>query len=115
MKKRIVSILLIGSLAACAIIYVLFKREIDQFNPLYKSEYVYVTVNKEGNPEGKYIRYRYNLTGYTAQGKEKEITFSASEELRPGTYVKVLAKGAYTKEWAVIQKDEIPDQVKILK
>lgn len=82
----------------------------DAFNPLYGMENVYVVVNKPFKPEDKYGRFRYNLTGYTAEGQEKKITFSSSSELEQGTFVRVKSKGAYTKEWTLIQKEDIPDK-----
>lgn len=91
-------------------LYITFKREFDQFNPLYKEQYVYAVINEQAETEGKneWIRYRYNLTGYTAQGEKKKITFSSSKELEQDAYVKVLAKGAYTKQWTLIPKEEMP-------
>lgn len=106
MKKRVVFILI--ALVICVGTFFTFKKEFDQFNPFYTQEYVYVSINKPGKPEGQYIRYRYNLTGYTEQGKKKKITFSSSKELSQGSYVKVLAKGAYTKKWILIEKKDMP-------
>ncbi|WP_150271760.1 YxeA family protein [Paenibacillus tepidiphilus] len=108
MKKTIISLLI--ALVACSVLYLTFKREFDQFNPLYKEEYVYVVINKPAEAEFKHTgtRYRYNLTGYTEQGQKKTITFSSSKELDPNRYAEVLAKGAYTKKWTLIQEEEIP-------
>ena len=108
MKKT--GILVLIGLVICTFLYVTYKREFDQFNPFYKKETVYVEVNKQGKPEGKYVRYRYNLTGYTAQGNKKEITFSASNQLEQGTYVEVVAKGAYTSKWTIIKKEDVPSK-----
>lgn len=108
MKKAVMFILI--AVVVFSGIYVAFKREFDQFNPFYKQNEVYVIVDTSGEPEGKgnNIRYRYNLTGYTEQGREKRITFSASSELEQGTYVKVLAKGAYTKKWMKVKSEDVP-------
>ncbi|WP_413032850.1 YxeA family protein [Paenibacillus xylanilyticus] len=109
MKKTVIFIFII--VIICSGLYITFKREFDQFNPLYKEQYVYAVINKPAEQEGKneWIRYRYNLTGYTEQGQKKKITFSSSKELEQGTYVSVLAKGSYTKKWILIQRDDIPD------
>lgn len=108
MKKRITFILIVVVIFAG--LYITFKRDFDQFNPLYKEHYVYAVVTKPDSTEGKddRIRYRYNLTGYTEKGQEKKITFSSSSELEQNIYVKVLAKGAYTKEWILMKKEDIP-------
>ncbi|MGF7047305.1 uncharacterized protein (TIGR01655 family) [Paenibacillus sp. DS2015] len=109
MKKKFVFILI--AIVVCSGMYITFKRDFDQFNPLYKEQYVYAVINKPAETEGKneWTRYRYNLTGYTAQGEKTAITFSSSQEQNQDTYVKVLAKGAYTKNWTLIQKEEIPE------
>ena len=106
MKKTVVFMLVV--LVICSAMYLPFKREFDQFNPLYKEEYVYAVITKPAGYEEKYDRYRYNLSGYTKQGDKKKVTFSSSKELEQETYVRVLAKGAYTKGWELIQKEDIP-------
>ncbi|CAH1204596.1 hypothetical protein PAECIP111892_02485 [Paenibacillus auburnensis] len=110
MKKRVVFILIV--IVVCSGLYLTFKRDFDQFNPLYKEEYVYAVVTKPDGTEGKddRIRYRYNLTGYTALGQKKKITFSSSSELEKNAYILVLAKGAYTKKWTLIHKEDVPDK-----
>ncbi|MFD2874791.1 YxeA family protein [Paenibacillus rhizoplanae] len=57
------------------------------------------------------MRYRYNLTGYTSEGEEKKITFSSSKEQKPESYIRVLAKGAYTKDWIIVEEKVIPEKV----
>ena len=111
MKKTVIFILV--ALITCSALYITFKREFDQFNPLYEEQYVYAVVNEPGKKEGKneWIRYRYNLTGYTGEGKKKKITFSSSKEQKPGIYVRVLAKGAYTKEWIIVEEKVVPENV----
>ncbi|UQZ32748.1 hypothetical protein C2I18_03750 [Paenibacillus sp. PK3_47] len=111
MKKTVIYIL--AALVVCLVLYLTFKREFDQFNPLYKEQYVYAVINEPAKKEGKneWVRYRYNLTGYTGEGKKTKVTFSSSNEQKPESYVKVLAKGAYTKEWAVIEEQVIPAKV----
>lgn len=110
MKKMVIVILI--ALVACTAMYVTFKRDFDQFNPLYKEQYMYAVINEPGKTEGKneWIRYRYNLTGYTGEGKKGEITFSSEEKREQGIYVRALAKGAYTKEWSIVQENEIPEK-----
>ena len=110
--KKAVMFFLIG-LVVFSGIYVVYKRDIDQFNPFYKQAGVYVIVDKSAEPETRRnnTRYRYNLKGYTEQGQAKKITFSSSSELEQGTYVKVVAKGAYTKEWSKVQEKDMPTHV----
>ena len=108
MKKFAILVLIVAVIGVG--LYIAFPKDLDRFNPLYKEEYVYAVINKPGEPEGPaaLIRSRYNLTGYTAQGKEKKITFSSGKNQEQGLYVKILAKGAYTKEWSFVKKEDVP-------
>jgi len=111
MKKSVIFIL--TALIVCSALYLTFKREFDQFNPFYEEQYVYAVINEPAKKEGKneWIRYRYNLTGYTGKGEKEKITFSSSKEQKSESYVRVLAKGAYTKEWTIIEEKMIPGNV----
>ncbi|OMF60993.1 YxeA family protein [Paenibacillus sp. FSL R5-0766] len=111
MKKTVIFILI--ALTVCSALYLTFKQEFDQFNPFYEEQYVYALINKPAKKEGKneWIRHRYNLTGYTGEGEKKKITFSSSKEQKAEGYVRVLAKGAYTKEWILIEEIMIPENV----
>ena len=110
MKKPVIFILI--GLVVCSVLYLTFKRDFDQFNQLYKEQYVYAVIKKPAKKEGKneWIRYRYNLTGYTGEGEKEKITFSSDKEQQPESYVRVLAKGAYTKEWIIVEEEEIPEK-----
>ena len=75
-----------------------------------KKESVYVQINKDG----KHLspgRYEYTLEGYNDTGKEKEITFSASDSLRRNAYLKVNAKGKYVETWEEVQPGGMPSAV----
>lgn len=112
--KKTAALILIAAII-CSGLYLTFKRDLDQFNPLYKEKYVYAVINEAAAQEGKneWIRYRYNLTGYTAVGEKKEVTFSSSKKQEPGAYVRVLAKGDYTKEWILITKEAVPTKAMV--
>lgn len=110
MKK--IKIFALIALVICSGMYITFKQDFDRYNPLYKKEYAYAVIHTPAKLEGTapFTRFRYNLTGYTEQGQKKKITFSSSTELDQDTYVRVLAKGAYTEEWIFIQKEDIPSK-----
>ncbi|MBE1442936.1 YxeA family protein [Paenibacillus sp. OAS669] len=93
-----------------AIVFITSKDVIDRFNPLINKEYVYVRINQPAQDEDG--RFRYNLTGYNAEGLKKKVSFTASTKLPEGAYVKVLAKGAYAQEWEQIKEEEAPKEIK---
>ena len=59
------------------------------------------------------MKYLYTLTGFNEVGKEKEIEFKTTRELREGAYLKldVMAfRGVVS--WNEVQEDELPDKVR---
>lgn len=59
------------------------------------------------------MKYRYTLTAFNEAGKEKEIEFKTTRELREGAYLKldVMAfRGVVS--WNEVQEDELPDKVR---
>lgn len=59
------------------------------------------------------MKYCYTLTAFDEAGKEKEIEFKTTRELREGAYLKldVMAfRGVVS--WNEVQKEELPDRVK---
>ena len=59
------------------------------------------------------MRYQYTLTAYSKKGKEKEVQFKTSRELREGAYLELdvmQLRGVIN--WREVQMDELPDDVK---
>ena len=59
------------------------------------------------------MRYQYTLTAYNKNGKEKEIQFKTSRELREGAYLEldvIQMRGVVY--WREVQQDDLPDDVK---
>ena len=59
------------------------------------------------------MRYEYTLDAYNKNGKEKEVTFKTSRELKEDAYLELevmLTRGV--KSWQEVQFDELPDKVK---
>lgn len=61
------------------------------------------------------MKYEYTLTAYEKNGKEKEVKFKTSRELREDAYLKLeymLLRGVKT--WEEVQANELPEKVKIV-
>ncbi|AWB45544.1 hypothetical protein DCC85_15920 [Paenibacillus sp. CAA11] len=98
-------------LIVLAVFLVVSARDVvDRFNPLVPKEDVFVRVNKPAKPDQG--RFKYELTGYNAEGKKKKVTFTSSIQLPEGTYLKVSAKGAYTENYEKIAEEEVPKGIK---
>ncbi len=91
----------------------MYREDLDRFNPFFTKEYVYVQINEQpepDEPDGK--RFKYQLTGFNDEGKKRNVNFSTSSELEQGTYLKVMAKGQYTEKWEKIEDDSLPKNIK---
>lgn len=59
------------------------------------------------------MKYQYTLTAYNKNGKEKEVQFKTSRELREGAYLELEVmqfRGVYG--WKEVQIDDLPKDVK---
>ena len=59
------------------------------------------------------MKYEYTLTAYNKNGKEKEVKFKTSRELREGAYLELdvmQMRGVINRR--EVQQDKLPDDVK---
>ncbi|MDD9271909.1 YxeA family protein [Paenibacillus sp. GCM10023248] len=110
MKNRRVPVMTLVVVMLAVVFIVLYKDVVDRFNPFLTKAYVYVQINQA--PVPNHGRVEYKLTGYNAEGDKENVNFTASTELPKGTYLKVLAKGAYVQEWEKINPEEVPSAIK---
>ena len=58
------------------------------------------------------MKYEYTLTGYTENGRKKEIKFKTSRELREGAYLKLEVMAIIgVKSWEEVQYSELSEKV----
>ena len=59
------------------------------------------------------MKYQYTLTAYNKNGKEKEIQFKTSRELREGAYLELdVMQMRGVVNWREIEQNNLPDDVK---
>lgn len=59
------------------------------------------------------MKYKYTLKCYKENGKEKEITFKTSRELREDAYLKLEVRSiGGVNAWEEVQYNELPEKVK---
>ena len=59
------------------------------------------------------MKYQYTLTAYNKNGKEKEVQFKTSRELREGAYLELdVMQMRGVVNWREVQEDDLPDDVK---
>ena len=59
------------------------------------------------------MKYEYTLTAYNKNGKEKEVQFKTSRELREGAYLELdVMQMRGVVNWKEVQIDDLSDDVK---
>ena len=59
------------------------------------------------------MKYQYTLMAYSKNGKEKEIQFKTSRELREDAYLELEVMSIRgVSNWKEVQKEELPEAVK---
>lgn len=59
------------------------------------------------------MKYEYTLIAYNKNGKEKEVKFKTSRELREGAYLELdLMQIRGVVSWREVQVDQLPEDVK---
>ncbi len=59
------------------------------------------------------MKYEYTLTAYSKKGKEKEVQFKTSRELREGAYLELdVMQMRGVVNWREVQTEDLPDGVK---
>ena len=59
------------------------------------------------------MKYQYTLMAYNKNGKEKEVQFKTSRELREGAYLELdVMHMRGVVNWREVQADELPEDVK---
>ena len=59
------------------------------------------------------MKYQYTLTAYNKNGKEKEVKFKTSRELREGAYLELdVMQMRGVINWREVQTEDLPDDVK---
>ena len=59
------------------------------------------------------MKYEYTLTAYNKNGKEKEVKFKASRELREGAYLELdIMQMRGVVDWREVQTEGLPEDVK---
>ncbi|MED0664394.1 YxeA family protein [Geobacillus thermodenitrificans] len=106
---------IIGIIIALVVVFVGFftvvpEEDRDHINPFIPKEVIYVQIYEDPAPHGQ--GYKYTLTGYTEDGEEKKITFTAGKVLKEKAILKVNAKGSFVEKWEEVQPEELPEKVR---
>ena len=94
-----------------------YSRDIHQFESYLSQNRI--NYNKVDNTkiqeitESGGMKYEYTLTAYNKNGKEKEIKFKTSRELREDAYLELeVMQIRGVVNWKEVQESELPEDVK---
>ncbi len=102
--------IIIGTILAIAICgIVLYKMEFGE--GVYYTQIDNTKIEKISSDDD--MKYKYTLKSYKEDGKEKEITFKTSRELREDAYLRLEVRSiSGVHAWEEVQYDELPENVK---
>lgn len=106
-EKLPIIIVAIIAIAICGLTLYMFEYSED----VYYTQIDNTKIEKVSSNDD--MKYKYTLKCYKENGKEKEITFKTSRELREDAYLKLEVRsigGVHT--WEEVQYDELPEKVK---
>ena len=106
-EKLPIMIVVIITIAICGV--VLYKMEFVE--DIYYTQIDNTEIEKVSSDDD--MKYKYTLKCYKENGKEKEIAFKTSRELREDAYLKLEVKpisGVHS--WEEVQYIELPEKVK---
>ncbi len=106
-EKLPVIVMVMIAIAICGV--VLYKMEFGE--DVYYTQIDNTKIEKISSDDN--MKYRYTLKCYKENGKEKELTFKTSRELREDSYLKLEVKpisGVHS--WKEVQYNELPEKVK---
>ena len=85
--------------------YLLFIQSSDYYTQIDNSKVSELSTTDD-------MKYEYTLAAYDRNGKEKEVKFKTSRELRDSAYLKLkvmITRGVY--DWEEVQFDDLPKEV----
>ncbi len=106
-EKLPIIIVAIVAIAICGAL--LYKMEFGE--DVYYTQIDNAKIEKLSSDDN--MKYKYTLKCYKENGKEKELTFKTSRELREDAYLKLEVKpisGVHS--WEEVQYNELPEKVK---
>lgn len=109
MKRIIAFILLLFVSGAAVIIYFsLPEMTRTNLNPFAEEEYWYVEVDEEGIVGEERSSVYYELPAVNEEGEEKDMEFTALNELRERAYIQLTVKNNIVTTYKEVEEDEVP-------
>jgi len=104
-EKILMIIVAIVAIVICGVgIYLL-----ENYESVYYTQIDNTKIEKINSTDD--MKYEYTLKSYNADGKEKEIKFKTSRELREKAYLKLEVRTFGVHSWEEVQEGELPSRV----
>ncbi len=106
-EKLPIAIMILIAVAICGIsYYFMFYQSSNYYTKIDNTKVE--KINTKDN-----MKYEYKLKCYNENGKEKEIKFKTSRQLKEGSYIKLkvmVSRGVIS--WEEVQFDELSEKIK---
>lgn len=101
----VIAVIIVIALIVCAYYFLLVHKD------LYYTKIDNTKIEEISSADD--MKYQYTLIAYNKNGKEKEVQFKTSRELREGAYLELdLMQLRGVVNWREVQVTELPDEVK---
>ena len=101
----IIAVIIVISLAVGAYYFLVIHKE------MYYTQIDNTKI--EGISSTDDMKYQYTLTAYNKNGKEKQVQFKTSRELRQGAYLELdVMQIRGVVNWREVNQNELPEDVK---
>ncbi|UMT78507.1 YxeA family protein [Staphylococcus roterodami] len=103
-----IALTIIGAYATLFILKTIDSHGVtDQFNPLVKKEDSYVKTTEVSTRMDDQLR-SYNQSAFNKEGKETQLMYTATFDIKPHRYLKITHKGHHVETFEEVEKGQVP-------
>ncbi|MBE5666159.1 YxeA family protein [Staphylococcus sp. SS87] len=103
-----IALTIIGAYATLFILKTIDSHGVtDQFNPLVKKDDSYVKTTEVSTRMDDQLR-SYNQSAFNKEGKETQLMYTATFDIKPHRYLKITHKGHHVETFEEVEKGQVP-------
>ncbi len=103
-----IALTIIGAYATLFILKIIDSHGVtDQFNPLVKKDDSYVKTTEVSTRMDDQLR-SYNQSAFNKEGKETQLMYTATFDIKPNRYLKITHKGHHVETFEEVEKGQVP-------
>lgn len=107
MKGKVFVVIGFTLIAICCVIGILYRLE--NYEEIYFTKIDNAKVEKLSASDD--MKYEYTLDCYNKKGKQKELNFKTSRELKEGAYILLEVRSLGVHKWEEVSYSDLPQAV----